>query len=174
MNQRGDASRSAGACSTCSRSTLFATGSRKPGCSEQRPDLAEFLAAVPANVEAHLFRDLLSLDLEYRRQRGEQPDCTVVPRTLSRVRAGRWPRLSNRILRIRPQIRRDRRTTAGASDRRLIRKAADRRRRAARVLRRTNLRRSAKPATKSWASWGVGEWALSSKPTKPHSTGPWP
>ncbi len=40
----------------------------------QRPDLAEFLATAPPGVRAHLFRDLLSLDLEYCRQRGEQPD----------------------------------------------------------------------------------------------------
>ena len=41
----------------------------------QRPDIAEFLAEVPANVRPQLFRDLLSLDLEYRRRLGEQPDA---------------------------------------------------------------------------------------------------
>ena len=43
--------------------------------SGQRPDIAEFLTQVPANVRARLFRDLLSLDLEYRRRLGEQPDA---------------------------------------------------------------------------------------------------
>ena len=38
------------------------------------PDIAEFLTDVPANVRAQLFRDLLNLDLEYRRRLGEQPD----------------------------------------------------------------------------------------------------
>ena len=41
----------------------------------QRPELAEFLAQVPARMRALLFRDLLSLDLEYCRRRGELPDC---------------------------------------------------------------------------------------------------
>ncbi len=42
--------------------------------SGQRPDIAEFLADVPVNARAQLFRDLLSLDLEYRRRLGEQPE----------------------------------------------------------------------------------------------------
>jgi eukaryotic-like serine/threonine-protein kinase len=40
-----------------------------------RPDVAEFLANVPVNARAQLFRDLLSLDLEYRRRLGEQPEA---------------------------------------------------------------------------------------------------
>ena len=48
----------------------------KAWLSEQRPDLAEFVVAVPARLKAFLFRDLLSLELDYRRQRGELPDCT--------------------------------------------------------------------------------------------------
>ena len=43
----------------------------------QQPDLAEFLAAAPAGAKSHLFRDLLSLDLEYCRQQGEQPDARL-------------------------------------------------------------------------------------------------
>jgi eukaryotic-like serine/threonine-protein kinase len=43
--------------------------------SDQRPDLSEFVVAVPAQMRALLFRDLLSLELDYRRQRGELPDC---------------------------------------------------------------------------------------------------
>ena len=43
--------------------------------SGQRPDIAEFLADVPVNARAQLFRDLLSLDLEYRRRLGEQPEA---------------------------------------------------------------------------------------------------
>jgi eukaryotic-like serine/threonine-protein kinase len=39
-----------------------------------QPDLAEYLLQVPAGARAHLFRDLLSLELEYCRHRGEQPD----------------------------------------------------------------------------------------------------
>jgi eukaryotic-like serine/threonine-protein kinase len=46
----------------------------KAWLSEQRPDLAEFVGAVPAQLRALLFRDLLSLELDYRRQRGEQTD----------------------------------------------------------------------------------------------------
>jgi tRNA A-37 threonylcarbamoyl transferase component Bud32/tetratricopeptide (TPR) repeat protein len=41
----------------------------------QQPDMAEFLAVVPEKVRAQLFRDLLSLDLEYRRRLGERPDA---------------------------------------------------------------------------------------------------
>lgn len=37
------------------------------------PDLAAALAEVPAAAREHLFRELLGLDLEYRRARGEQP-----------------------------------------------------------------------------------------------------
>jgi predicted Ser/Thr protein kinase len=40
----------------------------------RRPDLAAFLAAAPAGIKAQLFHDLLSLDLEYRRQQGEHPE----------------------------------------------------------------------------------------------------
>ncbi len=40
----------------------------------QRPDLAEFVNQVPARARSRLFRDLLSLELEYCRERGEQPD----------------------------------------------------------------------------------------------------
>jgi tetratricopeptide (TPR) repeat protein/predicted Ser/Thr protein kinase len=43
----------------------------------RRPDMAEFLAEVPASVRAQCFRDLLSLDLEYRRRLGEQPDARM-------------------------------------------------------------------------------------------------
>jgi eukaryotic-like serine/threonine-protein kinase len=39
------------------------------------PNMAEFLADAPAGVRAQLFRDLLSLDLEYRRRNGERPDA---------------------------------------------------------------------------------------------------
>jgi eukaryotic-like serine/threonine-protein kinase len=46
----------------------------KAWLSKQRPDLAEFLVAVPAGLRAHLFRNLLRLDLEYGRERGELPD----------------------------------------------------------------------------------------------------
>jgi serine/threonine-protein kinase len=46
----------------------------KAWLSKQRPDIAEFLVAVPVRLRAVLFRDLLSLDLEYCRQRGELPD----------------------------------------------------------------------------------------------------
>ena len=42
--------------------------------SGQRPDIGQFLAEVPAKVRPQLFRDLLSLDLDYRRGLGEQPD----------------------------------------------------------------------------------------------------
>ncbi len=42
--------------------------------SGRRPDLAEYLAEVPAKARPQLFRDLLSLDMEYRRALGEQPD----------------------------------------------------------------------------------------------------
>jgi eukaryotic-like serine/threonine-protein kinase len=41
----------------------------------QQPDIAEFLADVSAKARAQLFRDLLSLDLEYRRRLGERPDA---------------------------------------------------------------------------------------------------
>ncbi len=41
----------------------------------QRPDFAEFLADAPVHARPQLFRDLLSLDLEYRRRLGEQPDA---------------------------------------------------------------------------------------------------
>ncbi len=40
----------------------------------QTPDLASFLAEAPAGVHAPLFGDLLHIELEYRIQRGEQPD----------------------------------------------------------------------------------------------------
>ncbi len=39
-----------------------------------RPDLADYLAEVPVKARPQLFRDLLSLDMEYRRGLGEQPD----------------------------------------------------------------------------------------------------
>jgi eukaryotic-like serine/threonine-protein kinase len=38
------------------------------------PDLAAYLSGVPSGDRGPLFRNLLSLDLEYRRLRGEQPD----------------------------------------------------------------------------------------------------
>jgi serine/threonine-protein kinase len=41
----------------------------------QTPDLASFLSEAPANVQAHLFGALLPIELEYRTQRGEQPDA---------------------------------------------------------------------------------------------------
>ena len=40
----------------------------------ESPDLATYLAEVPAGARVPLFRNLLSLDIEYRRRRGEQPD----------------------------------------------------------------------------------------------------
>ena len=40
----------------------------------EHPDLAEFLVDVPPPMKEHLFRDLLGLDMEYRRRRGEHPD----------------------------------------------------------------------------------------------------
>src|SRR4029077_11158446 len=42
--------------------------------SGRRPELAEFVVLAPASVRAILFRDLLNLELEYCRQRGEQPN----------------------------------------------------------------------------------------------------
>ncbi len=45
----------------------------KAWLSGQRPDIALYLDQVPAHVRAQLFRDLLSLDLDCYRQRGEQP-----------------------------------------------------------------------------------------------------
>ena len=70
----GDASRSAGAGRPAANRCCLRPirGGLAYG---QRPDLAEFLADVPASVRAQLFRDLLSLDLEYRRRLGEQPDA---------------------------------------------------------------------------------------------------
>ncbi len=38
------------------------------------PDLADYLSGIPAGARLPLFRNLLSLDIEYRRHRGEQPD----------------------------------------------------------------------------------------------------
>ena len=43
--------------------------------SGQQPDIAEFLAEVPANVRPQLFCDLLSLELEYRSGLGEQMEA---------------------------------------------------------------------------------------------------
>ncbi len=40
----------------------------------ERPDLEAYLAVVPAGAKAALFRNLLSLDLEYRQRAGERPD----------------------------------------------------------------------------------------------------
>jgi tetratricopeptide (TPR) repeat protein/tRNA A-37 threonylcarbamoyl transferase component Bud32 len=40
----------------------------------QRPDLATYLTEVPAEARVALFRNLLSLDLEYRQRAGERPD----------------------------------------------------------------------------------------------------
>ncbi len=40
----------------------------------ERPDLAAYLAEVPAGARLALFRNLLNLDLEYRQRAGEQPD----------------------------------------------------------------------------------------------------
>jgi hypothetical protein len=40
----------------------------------RRPELASYLADAPARIRAPLLRDLLGLDLEYRRRRGEFPD----------------------------------------------------------------------------------------------------
>ncbi len=40
----------------------------------ESPDLAAYLAEVPAGARVPLFRNLLSLDIEYRRRRGEHPD----------------------------------------------------------------------------------------------------
>ena len=39
------------------------------------PDLAYYLAEAPVELRLFLFRDLLRLDVEFRRQRGEQPDA---------------------------------------------------------------------------------------------------
>jgi tetratricopeptide (TPR) repeat protein/predicted Ser/Thr protein kinase len=39
------------------------------------PDLAEHLSGVPDEARARLFRDLLGLDLDYRRRRGERPEA---------------------------------------------------------------------------------------------------
>jgi tetratricopeptide (TPR) repeat protein len=39
------------------------------------PDLASYLAEAPAELRFLLFRDLLRLDVEFRRERGEQPDA---------------------------------------------------------------------------------------------------
>ena len=41
----------------------------------QRPDLRSYLSAAPADVRAVLFRDLLTLELEYLRHVGERPDA---------------------------------------------------------------------------------------------------
>ena len=41
----------------------------------QAPDLASYLAEAPVELRLFLFRDLVRLDLEYRRERGEQPDA---------------------------------------------------------------------------------------------------
>ncbi len=41
----------------------------------RNPDLAEYLAGVPEGAREPLFRNLLGLDLEYRRRRGERPDA---------------------------------------------------------------------------------------------------
>jgi tetratricopeptide (TPR) repeat protein/predicted Ser/Thr protein kinase len=43
--------------------------------SGRRPDLASYLSEAPAGVKVPLFRNLLNLDIEYRRQRGEQPEA---------------------------------------------------------------------------------------------------
>jgi hypothetical protein len=40
----------------------------------ERPDLGDFVVMVPEYARAQLFRDLLSLELEYGPKRGEQPD----------------------------------------------------------------------------------------------------
>ena len=52
----------------------FVIGSRWRGAPGSGPISGEFLAEVPAKVRPQLFRDLLSLDLDYRRGLGEQPD----------------------------------------------------------------------------------------------------
>ena len=41
----------------------------------QTPDLESFLSEAPTSAQAHLFGDLLHIELEYRTQRGEQPDA---------------------------------------------------------------------------------------------------
>ncbi len=41
----------------------------------QRPDLRSYLSAAPTEVRAVLFRDLLTLELEYLRHVGERPDA---------------------------------------------------------------------------------------------------
>jgi hypothetical protein len=41
------------------------------------PDLADYLSGAPAEGRPTLFRDLLRLDLEFRRERGDRPDAAV-------------------------------------------------------------------------------------------------
>src|SRR5271166_6520116 len=47
----------------------------KAWLSGRRPNLAEYLSQVPAEMRPHLFRDLISLDVEYCRRRGEPADA---------------------------------------------------------------------------------------------------
>jgi eukaryotic-like serine/threonine-protein kinase len=67
-------------------------------CGGQRPDFAKFLADVPVHARPQLFRDLLSLDLEYRRRLGEQPDaqsyCERFPEFAVPAVNSPWPQTS--------------------------------------------------------------------------------
>ena len=126
--------------------------------SGQRPDIAEFLADVPVNTRAQLFRDLLSLDLEYRRRLGEQPEaqsyCERFPEFAAPAASALAPLSSQST-----NIRGEGNNSVSLSDHRTIRKSWHSRHRSTRILPATSLGTSTKPASKSWASSGVVVWA---------------
>jgi len=57
----------------------------------EAPDLTAYLAEAPVELRLFLFRDLLRLDLEFRRERGEQPDAFFY--------ASRFPEFQNELAR---------------------------------------------------------------------------
>ena len=59
----------------------------------REPNLAAYLSEAPEEVRAPLFRNLLSLELEYRRRAGRAARAALVSRAVSRSRRGRRRRL---------------------------------------------------------------------------------
>ena len=137
----------------------------------RQPDLTWYLPEAPPDGEAALFRELLNLELEYGQEIGEQPDARSYYQRFPELVEVIDAAFQARQLAARggPSSDHDGESTVASplvhaqvrNGNIAMGRVHSRRARRGRLWR----------ATKSWASWGVGGWASSSKPTRSRSTG---